>query len=412
ILDVFISSSQHTVRSYSGARPCAISEYGDWDIGPCNWATTITGCADRISRSDGEGPMLTQAFNFDTSLSANRGLSWLSGDALWSAFDYQSWSNDPLTTSGALDIFRLPKYAAYFYQSQRSPTVTLAGVNSGPMVFIASQWTAASPKTVRVYSNCDQVSLYLNGTLVATQSPVSGSHVEHPRFEFSVGSFQSGTLRADGLIGGKVMATHSVTTPSTASKLAVTIDTAGLPFVADGADIAMVYASILDASGTVVPSAVNGITFAVTAGQGDLVGVNPAPAQAGIAAILLRSKTNAGPLTISASATGLAGANASVTAVNTPAVRIADEGVHVPQAALKELTVRRLGSMLIFKRPLTARGEKQTGIFTLCNTRGERVGLWDLAQKGDAINLAAIPRGVYLCRLEIGDNLYARKILW
>lgn len=77
ILDVYISSSQHGVRSYTGTRPCAISEYGDWDVGPCQYVTPITGCADRVDRSQGEAAMLTQAGNFEDGLSQNRGLSWL-----------------------------------------------------------------------------------------------------------------------------------------------------------------------------------------------------------------------------------------------------------------------------------------------------------------------------------------------
>ena len=412
ILDVFISSSQHGVRSYAGSRPCVISEYGDWDIGPCLFQDPITGCADRVSRSDGEAAMLTQAFNMDTSLSANRALSWLSGDALWSAFDYQTWNYDPLTTSGALDIFRIPKYAAYFFQSQRSPTVMLPGVNLGPMVFIASQWTASSSKTVRVFSNCEQVSLYLNGSLVATQSPITGSRVEHPRFEFSIPSFQSGTLKANGLIGGAVAATHSVTTPLAASKLAVTIDTAGLPFAADGSDIAIVYASVQDANGTTVPTAANSVTFSVIAGQADLIGVNPVAAQAGIAAILLRSGTAPGAITVNAAATDLTGGSSSVAVVSTPSTQAASGWTASSRTARMEARLRRVGSMLIVEIARRADYKQQGGVLTLCNARGERVGRWSGMNNGDAINLSVFPHGVYACHLSVGNIRSGQKILW
>ena len=84
-------------------------------------------------------------------LSQNRGLAWITGDALWSMYDYQTWAAEPLTTSGAMDIFRLPKYSSWFYKSQRSPGDTLVrAVKGGPMVFIASQWVPTSSLTVKV----------------------------------------------------------------------------------------------------------------------------------------------------------------------------------------------------------------------------------------------------------------------
>lgn len=78
------------------------------------------------------------------------------------------------------------------------------------------------------------MSLYLNNTLVATQSPNTGTNLEHPSFTFAFSSFTSGTLRANGLIGGVVKASDTVSTPGSASKIILTVDTAGLPFAADG----------------------------------------------------------------------------------------------------------------------------------------------------------------------------------
>src|SRR5690349_23811320 len=106
-------------------------------------------------------------------------------------------------------MYRLPKHSYYFFQSQRDPNVIISGLNSGPMVYIANQWTASSPTTVRVYSNCTQVSLYSNNTLVATRSPDTGTSLQHPPFNFTVPSFTAGTLRADCLVGGTVRASHT-----------------------------------------------------------------------------------------------------------------------------------------------------------------------------------------------------------
>ncbi len=409
ILDVYISSSQHGVRSYSGSRPCAISEYGDWDVGPCTESGgTIVGCADRIERSQGEAAMLTQASNHMSGLSQNRALSWLSGDALWSAFDYQSWSADPMTSSGALDLFRIPKFSAYFFQSQRSPLVTFQGVNSGPMVFIASQWTSTSARPVQVYSNCDQVSLYLNNALIATQSPSSGSNLEHPPFSFAIPSFTSGTLRADGLIGGAVKASDTVSTPGTASKIICTIDTAGLSFAADGSDIAIVYASIVDANGTVLPTASNSVTFTAS-GPGDFVGNNPQPAEAGIATILLRSRTTDGQIIVSASAGNLATGSGTVTARSAVTGTIAP--MPSPVFSLKNpFKIARSGNALIFRMPGLI-GNAPTATFALYNGLGRRMYQWSGTANAVSINTEEIPPGLYLGEIKSGGAHYFQKVL-
>jgi len=65
-----------------------------------------------------------------------------------------------------------------------------------------------------------------------------------------------------------------------------------------------VYASIVDADGTIIPDAGNEVTFTVE-GEAGVIGENPTLAKAGIAAILLRTDYFHKPLKISASAHGL-----------------------------------------------------------------------------------------------------------
>ncbi len=413
ILDVYLSSSQHNVRAYAGARPCSISEYGDWDIGPCVWGNPITGCADRVSRSDGEASLLTQARNHASGLSLNRALSWLTGDALWSAYDYQTWVNDPLTTSGVLDIFRIPKFSAYFFKSQRAPGDTLepGTAKGGPMVFIASYWTATSARPVTVFSNCEQVSLYLNGTLVATQSPATGTNLEHPTFSFTIASFQSGTLRADGLIGGVVRATHSVTTPGTAARVSIVIDTADVPFTADGSDIAIVYASILDANGTTIPTATNSVTFTIASGPGDLIGINPQTAEAGIASILLRSRTTAGRIVVNAGSGGMTGSD-TVTSVVTPVTGIINPFRTAVQPEIKTFVIRQTGRVLLIQVPNGAIGKRSAAVFTLYNAQGRQIKGWNLKKGTTVVNMQSLPHGLYLGQISNGIDRYAQKVVW
>jgi len=414
VFDVYTAASQGGVRSTTDSRPIIICEYGDWDIG-CSWSGSapITGCQDRVVRSDGESLLLRQANNHANELSKNRALSWLSADALWSAFDYQSWNWMPLTSSGVIDIFRLPKYSAWFYKSQRSPAETfeLGSAKGGPMVFIASSWTSSSTSPVTVYSNCDQVSLYLNNSLISTQSPVTGTNCEHPKFSFNV-PFQSGTLRADGLAGGTVKATYSVTTPGTAAKVSVAIDMADLQLMADGSDIAIVYASILDANGTVIPTAANSVTFSVTSGPGDLVGNATIAAQAGIASVLLRSRTTAGAISISAAASGLTGASATVTSVKESGTWTAGGPKKTTPWSARSFVVERTGKTLFARAPGFTAVDGQVAAISLCNALGERVGQWNFVKSDIAINLTPLSRGIYFCQLIAGDERLVRKVLW
>jgi beta-galactosidase len=398
--DVYDASSQGGVRTTTDTRPVICCEYADWDMG-CVYATPITGCQDRVARSDGDAALLRQATNDAAQLSINRGLSWLAGDALWSAYDYQTWNMDPLTTSGVLDIFRLPKYSAWFYRSQRSPGDTMGPVKAGPMVFIASSWMSGSANPVTVFSNCDKVSLYLNNTLVATNSPASGTNLEHPLFSFSV-PFQSSTLRADGLIGGVVRATYSVSTPGSANKISVAIDTANMQFVADGSDIAIVYASILDANGTVIPSANTTVTFSVSSGPGDLVGNTSVAAQAGISTVLLRSRTTGGAITVSATASGLTMGTASVTSYTSPTTGIVNLFGTRSKPGNSGISIGQAGALLHVKLP---RGEAPTasGVnFTLYNAQGKLVRELALSKTDNSFRIDHLSRGVYLGR--IGDK--------
>ena len=410
--DVYTSSAQHNLRGFGGGctSPVIMAEYGDWDHG-CVWANPITGCQCRIERSAGEASMLNVASIRANDLSSDRALSWLSGDAIWTVFDYQSWTNGPYTASGDMDIFRISKFSGHFMRSQRDPAVILPGVNSGPMVFIASYWNSSSSTTVRVYSNCTSVSLYLNGTLVSTNTPGTGTSLEHPMYSFTVSPYTAGTLIANGIIGGNVVARDTVMTPGSAARVAVTIDTANLPFTADGSDIAIVYASIVDANGTVVPTATNSVNFTIVSGPGDYVGNNPQAAVAGIASILLRSRTTGGQIIVSATTGSLTPGSDTVT--TPPPTGIIDP--FTPAAAhppVKTFVIRQKGGVLSVQVPYTAAEELSATRFTLCNAQGRLMGQWNLKHSSTSVNIKSLPHGIYFGQISNGADRYVQKLVW
>lgn len=293
----------------------------------------------RIARGWGELPLIAQAVNHAVKLDAmlkkaggGPDKTRLSGAGLWAGIDcYRGYHHQPFL-GGPLDLFRLPKFSYYFFQSQRDPTLKLENADSGPMVFIANYATCHSQPTVVVFSNCEEVRFYENGKLAATQKPDPGYVLAHPPFTFNARSekaekttyymtntnaptaeagyhYEPAEYKAEGLIGGKVVATHTVRAPGVMRKIVLEADYSGRPLTAEAGDWIRVYARICDGRGTVHPYADDLVTFSVE-GEGAVIGdaaigANPVKAEAGIATVLVRASGKPGKITVRAAAFGL-----------------------------------------------------------------------------------------------------------
>jgi beta-galactosidase len=313
-----------------GSKPLWVREWGDQVD---NW-TDQQGSV-RIAREWGETPMLVQAARhlealdgiyakLEAPLEAHTARA--AGADLWAGIDYyRGYHHQPFYGS-PLDLFRLPKFDYYLFQSQRPADVKTSRYGSGPMVFIANFATFQSPTTVTVFSNCEQVRLTQNGKPIAIQKPDAGYHIPHPPFTFRLEQFSDlhsmlfatgvakpgtpiGSVKAEGLIGGAVAATHELSAPGVQTQLKLVLDDCGRPLTADGSDWIRIYAHVCDARGTTYPYGDDEITFEVS-GEGSLIGsaeilANPMRALAGIATALIRSTARAGEIHVRASAFGL-----------------------------------------------------------------------------------------------------------
>lgn len=300
----------------------------------------------RIARGWGETPLITQALNhaikLDTMLKNAGGgpaATRLSGAGLWAGIDCQRGYHHQPFLGGPLDLFRLPKFDYYLFQSQRPPELKLPGIDSGPMVFIANYGSPYSPASVTVFSNCEEVRFYENGKLTATQKPDRGYVLDHPPFTFKAKAekaekstyymtndnaanseygyhFDASAYKAEGLIGGQVVATHEIRAPGVMRQIKLEVDEAGRRLVADGGDWIRVYAKVCDGRGTVHPFADDLVALSVE-GEGSVIGdasigANPVKAEAGIATFLVRSTTRPGKIKLKATAFGLAPAEATI----------------------------------------------------------------------------------------------------
>ncbi len=177
-----------------------------------------------------------------------------------------------------------------------------------------SDWTPpnrdAHEENVEVYSNCDDVELFLNGVSLGTQSrPADDS----PRI-WKV-QFAPGVLKAVGRDRTRQTATFELRTAGTPAKIMLAADRNSISPTWD--DVVYVTATVVDASGVLIPSASDLITFKV-AGPGVIAAVDSGdntsqePFQAserktyqGRCFAMLKATAAKGPITLVASAPGL-----------------------------------------------------------------------------------------------------------
>jgi len=189
---------------------------------------------------------------------------WEAGGFAWTGFDYRgeptpySW---PSINSqfGIVDVCGFPKDMFYYYK---------AWWGKEPVLHLFPHWNLEGKEgeviPVWVYSNLDEVELFVNGTSQGSQKVPHLGHVE-----WKV-KYEAGSIEARGSKDGKVVLTekHETTGPTVAIRL--TADRTEID--ADGQDIAVLKVEALDKEGRAVPTANNLISFKVT-GDGALIGV-------------------------------------------------------------------------------------------------------------------------------------------
>ena len=256
-----------------------------------------------------------------------RDKNYMSGQFLWTGIDYLGESDWPEVAhgSGLLDKTGGARDVAYQRKSWWSNDPVLYVMrkegNAGAGAWV-SDWSPTDIDTydeakIQVFSNCDEVELFLNGTSVGVQPRPADN--ASPR-NWSI-TFHKGTLKAVAKNNGKVVAEQELTTTGNPAKIVLTTERNVIANNWD--DVVYVTATITDENGLPCINAINKIKFNAT-GAGVIAAVDNADlagtesylskerwAFKGKCIAIIKANANAGAITITASSDELK--NASVT---------------------------------------------------------------------------------------------------
>jgi len=257
---------------------------------------------------------------------------YMSGQFLWTGIDYLGESDWPEVAhgSGLLDKTGGIRDVGYQRQSWWSDKPVLYVMrkqgNAGAGEWI-SDWSPTDIDTydeakIQVFSNCDEVELFLNGTSVGSQqrpadnaSPMSWSI-----------TFHKGTLKAVAKNKGKVVSEQELTTAGNPSQIVLTTEKATIANNWD--DVVYVIATVTDENGLPCLNATNKIKFSAE-GAGVIAAVDNAdlsssePYQAkerwafkGKCIAIIKANANSGTIKITAAADDLKSSSVNINVKN------------------------------------------------------------------------------------------------
>jgi beta-galactosidase len=247
------------------------------------------------------------------------GMADVTGAIGWCAFDYNTHrefgAGDRICHHGVMDIFRLPKFAACFYESQIAPTVR-------PVLRAATFWTfgeraGAGVDPLIVFSNCEAIEVYKGEELHGRYQPDHETypHLAYPPFTVpgfdlnAVFGFNYRDLRIVGYLGGVPVIEQRISSDGLPFELTLEADDATLD--ATGADMTRLVFKLVDRFGNRQPYTTRVVSFTLE-GPGELVGTNPFPLVGGQAAVYVRAGREPGEIKLRASVPGLDAAEVTI----------------------------------------------------------------------------------------------------
>jgi beta-galactosidase len=241
---------------------------------------------------------------------------WLAGGFAWTGFDYRGEPSPydwPCISShfGIMDTCGFPKDTFYYYQ---------AWWGDKPVLHLFPHWNWAGREgqeiDVWVHSNLDSVELFLNGASLGAQTVPRQGHVS-----WKV-QYAPGLIEARGYKDGKVVQSARRETTGPATRILLHADREWIS--ADGEDVVMVDAQVVDDQNRPIDDADAQISF-VVGGSGAIIGVgNGDPSShepdkatvrrlfSGKCVAIIQATRSAGALHVEATSPGLAAATTMI----------------------------------------------------------------------------------------------------
>ena len=219
---------------------------------------------------------------------------------------------------GLMDLWRIPKASYWFVKAQWT---------EDPFVYITGHWTwpgqEGQPKMIRIYSNCDEVELFLNGRSLGRKIPETTQNLmaewqsygmwreraslpenaalRHGPFVWRNLPYEPGTLRA---VGTKAGGTYTDERKTAGEPYQVILKPDRETMRAGGRDAVRIVATVADRDGVTVPQAASWLSF-LADGPADLLGTPVLDAVWGMAAINVQSREQPGRIVVTVSSRGL-----------------------------------------------------------------------------------------------------------
>ncbi|HOK50844.1 MAG TPA: beta-galactosidase GalA [Bacteroidales bacterium] len=178
---------------------------------------------------------------------------FLAGLFYWTGFDYRGEPNPlkwPAVSSqyGIVDLCGFPKDIFYYLKSWWT---------QDPVLHIAPHWNGIGQDSINVtvYSNCEQVELFLNGKSLGKKSMEKNGHLSW------LVKYRPGKLEAVGYTGKQPIIRQKIETTENPTQIKIITDKTVLRN--DRQDVTVINITTVDSKGRVVPTAQNDIYFSI-----------------------------------------------------------------------------------------------------------------------------------------------------
>lgn len=201
---------------------------------------------------------------------------FMAGQFLWTGFDYlgeAQWPNISYD-KGLFDRtggWKPMTYQRHSWWSTKPVVHIVRREDNGGVGNWVGNWTPVDAGTydqaaIQVYSNCDEVELFLNNKSLGTKTKPAD---DSPRYWET--TYEKGSIKAVAKNNGKIVATDELKTAGEAAAIILTADKSRI--TKDWDDVSYVTAKVVDENGIVCPNADKLIKFSVSE-SGNIIAVD------------------------------------------------------------------------------------------------------------------------------------------